>query len=368
MTKPIKYISGILYLFIIPSLIFIVFSAALRSYSSLIMFPADNVRYSAFCDSSENGNSTIDLFSSEGSIKFEFTLREGFRNPYAGIQVSRGNFIDLSGFSRVKIRMKASKSQKVRIILINYLNGFTRSSCLMSNLYLIRELSVTDEMTDYTLNISYFHAEKWWYELNNLPPFDPAIKPDLKSITAINIENDENMRINLQERLNIEHISFSGSGYKEIVIPLIFIALYFALLAAIRKFKAKPFRQNITEYKKVNISGCTDNSLKAVTSVLLEHYTDPDLTVEKTASLSGVNIDKIPKIIKTGCNITFPQYLNAVRITEAKRLLRETDAKIIEISFSVGFGNLSHFNRCFKNSEKTSPKNYRKKYSEKSRN
>ncbi len=357
-----SYLIKFLYMFILPSLIFIISSLLVRSSSSLIIFPAKNVRYSAFCDSSEKGNSTIDLFSSEDQIKFEFTLREGFHTPYAGIQSSTGNFIDISSYSRMKIRMKASKSQKVRVILINYLKGFTQASNLMSNMYLIKELPVTDEMTDYTLNISDFHAEKWWYELNNLPPFDPAIKPDLQSITAINIENDENMRKNLQERLNIEHISFSGSGYKEILIPLILVAFYFAMAAAAAKFKPKSFKQNISDYKKVNIGNSTDNSLKTLISALLEHYTDSDLTVEKAASLSGVGIDKIPKLIKTGYNMTFPQYLNAIRMTEAKRLLSETNAKIIEISFAVGFGNLSHFNRCFKSSEKISPKDYRKKH------
>jgi len=272
------------------------------------------------------------------------------------------NFIDLSGYSKIKIRMKASKSRKVRVILINYLRGFTQTSNLMSNLYLIKELSVTDEMTDYTLNLSDFHAEKWWYELNNLAPFDPKIKPDLKSISAINIENDENMRMNLQERLNIEHISFSGSSYKEIVIPLIIVAFYFIVWVAIRKRVIKPVNNKISEYKKVNIGNSKENSLKALMPVLQENYTDPELTVEKTASLSGVNIEKIPKILKTNYNMSFPQYLNAIRITEAKRLLAETDVKIIEISFAVGFGNLSHFNRCFKTSEKISPKDYRKKY------
>ncbi len=361
-TKPLNYLLKFLYLFIVPFLIFIISSLLIRSSSSLIIFPAKNVRYSAFCDSSEKGNSSIDLFSSEDSIKFEFTLREGFRIPYAGIQSSMDNFIDLSGYSKIKIRMKASKSRKVRVILINYLRGFTQTSNLMSNLYLIKELSVTDEMTDYTLNLSDFHAEKWWYELNNLAPFDPKIKPDLKSISAINIENDENMRMNLQERLNIEHISFSGSSYKEIVIPLIIVAFYFIVWVAIRKRVIKPVNNKISEYKKVNIGNSKENSLKALMPVLQENYTDPELTVEKTASLSGVNIEKIPKILKTNYNMSFPQYLNAIRITEAKRLLAETDVKIIEISFAVGFGNLSHFNRCFKTSEKISPKDYRKKY------
>ncbi|BCG58283.1 AraC family transcriptional regulator [Paenibacillus sp. URB8-2] len=54
------------------------------------------------------------------------------------------------------------------------------------------------------------------------------------------------------------------------------------------------------------------------------------------------------------------EYVNLKRITEAQRLLRETDGKIIEISSSVGFDNPAHFNRIFKQIAGTTPMNYRK--------
>ena len=58
---------------------------------------------------------------------------------------------------------------------------------------------------------------------------------------------------------------------------------------------------------------------------------------------------------------TFKQYLNIIRITEAKRLLRETDNQITSCAYNVGYNNIPHFNRTFKQLEGISPKEYRKK-------
>lgn len=60
----------------------------------------------------------------------------------------------------------------------------------------------------------------------------------------------------------------------------------------------------------------------------------------------------------TGSN--FVNYLKDIRMKEAKRLLAETDMRIIEISRAVGYENEKHFMKIFKNSYGVSPSEYRK--------
>ena len=55
-------------------------------------------------------------------------------------------------------------------------------------------------------------------------------------------------------------------------------------------------------------------------------------------------------------------YMDSLRFREARRLLVQTDTKVIEIAASVGFGGLSTFNRFFKARTGLSPNAYRKKY------
>lgn len=57
------------------------------------------------------------------------------------------------------------------------------------------------------------------------------------------------------------------------------------------------------------------------------------------------------------------QYLNNVRIKEAKTLLEQTDITIHAIGFGVGIPNTSHFIKLFKRETNLTPAEYRKKKS-----
>jgi YesN/AraC family two-component response regulator len=77
------------------------------------------------------------------------------------------------------------------------------------------------------------------------------------------------------------------------------------------------------------------------------------------AKATGVSIYKIPVLIKNQTNRSFKEYLNTIRLTEAQRLLSETDRQIIEISMAVGYNNISHFNRIFKEKNGKTPREFR---------
>ncbi|TCK98291.1 AraC-like DNA-binding protein [Natranaerovirga hydrolytica] len=68
----------------------------------------------------------------------------------------------------------------------------------------------------------------------------------------------------------------------------------------------------------------------------------------------------LSRAFKQATGFTFVEYVNSVRIREAQVLLRETNKKVIEIAEEVGFGNISHFGRVFKNITGFSPLHYRK--------
>lgn len=73
-----------------------------------------------------------------------------------------------------------------------------------------------------------------------------------------------------------------------------------------------------------------------------------------------INEDYIGQLFKktTGTNIS--NYINMRRIETAKKLLLETDSKIIDIGYHVGFETLVHFHRQFKKSTGMTPQEFRK--------
>jgi AraC-like DNA-binding protein len=74
----------------------------------------------------------------------------------------------------------------------------------------------------------------------------------------------------------------------------------------------------------------------------------------------GVTRGKINDVLKNEFGFTFSGYLNKLRLTEAARLLAEKDsATVAEIAYSVGYGNVSYFNKLFKEEYGSTPKAFR---------
>jgi two-component system response regulator YesN len=57
-------------------------------------------------------------------------------------------------------------------------------------------------------------------------------------------------------------------------------------------------------------------------------------------------------------NKHFKEYIQELRINEAKRLLSSGQKEIKSVCFEVGFEDLSHFYRVFRKLTGTTPKNY----------
>ena len=62
----------------------------------------------------------------------------------------------------------------------------------------------------------------------------------------------------------------------------------------------------------------------------------------------------------TGDN--FNNYLDNIRITEAKRLLEESDMKVYEVAEAVGYSNINYFHNKFKKNTGFSPMAYKKQF------
>lgn len=89
------------------------------------------------------------------------------------------------------------------------------------------------------------------------------------------------------------------------------------------------------------------------------HYME-DLSLKTLASRFYISPSYLSKIFKRVTNFTFIEYVNNVRVKEAKRLLIESKEKIVKIAEEVGFGSITHFGRVFKEITGNPPMYYRK--------
>lgn len=85
-----------------------------------------------------------------------------------------------------------------------------------------------------------------------------------------------------------------------------------------------------------------------------------DVDVNALANELGISYAQLRRVFlaETGMNIV--NYINNLRIEEAKHMLRGTDVGIAEIAEHLGYNNIQSFNRFFKKYEGMPPGEYRK--------
>ena len=97
----------------------------------------------------------------------------------------------------------------------------------------------------------------------------------------------------------------------------------------------------------------------AALKIINEQFTE-NLTLGSVAEHLCITPQHLSNTFKANMGINFSEYLSAVRLRYAEKLLLETDATITEICSMSGYRNFSHFLRSFKKAYGRSPLNHRK--------
>jgi YesN/AraC family two-component response regulator len=99
--------------------------------------------------------------------------------------------------------------------------------------------------------------------------------------------------------------------------------------------------------------------ISEVVRYINNHYMQ-ELSLHLLAEKFYVSPYYLSRFFKEATGFTFVEYLNSVRIKEAKRLLERSSMKVNLISRKVGFGSVTHFGRVFKLVTGHTPLYYRK--------
>lgn len=86
---------------------------------------------------------------------------------------------------------------------------------------------------------------------------------------------------------------------------------------------------------------------------------------KELAEKCGVSYSYFSRSFKSAMGMSFNEYVNFIRINEAKRLLADANRDMAALAERLGYSSASHFINVFKKTEGISPKQYGRSLSEK---
>lgn len=88
---------------------------------------------------------------------------------------------------------------------------------------------------------------------------------------------------------------------------------------------------------------------------------DNSFSLEELASRAGLNPSYFSRLFREKAGIPLFEYINRLRIERAVLLLKNSSMTVLEIAVTVGYNNVSFFNRYFRKLKGCSPGEYRRK-------
>ena len=109
----------------------------------------------------------------------------------------------------------------------------------------------------------------------------------------------------------------------------------------------------VTTESPVDSDGLADR----LQSYLQVHFREK-LTLEKVAKAHNISISKLKRIFRESTETSVVAHLTALRIKEAKRLIREGNHSFSQIAENVGFESIHYFSTVFKKHTGMTPSDY----------
>lgn len=118
-----------------------------------------------------------------------------------------------------------------------------------------------------------------------------------------------------------------------------------------KEIKGQPSAQNHINYY--------EKKFRLIESYMTENLSE-SITLDELSMATGFSLSTIKRIFQSQAGCGALHYFIKLKIKEAKRLIKETDMSMTEISEKLGFSSIHYFSRIFKNITGISPSNYAK--------
>lgn len=127
--------------------------------------------------------------------------------------------------------------------------------------------------------------------------------------------------------------------------------------------QSKEYELLNVEQFSLEVSSQYFDRMQEVYQYVGQHFQE-EISLQEISDRVNMTVPAFCRFFKKVTDKTFTQFVNEMRIEEARRLLLDKHRSIAEVSYESGFNNLSHFNKHFKRISGVSPSEYRKQHTQ----
>lgn len=106
-------------------------------------------------------------------------------------------------------------------------------------------------------------------------------------------------------------------------------------------------RSPLASYSTLTTNKSDESFLKKLNEEIKKNISDEDFSVESLTDILSISRSNLQRKVKMISGLTPGEYLRNYRLKNACRLLLESNKRINEVAFEVGFNSASYFNKVF---------------------
>lgn len=332
--------------------------------------------YSGFnTDEYRGGGSKARLEDDKFSLTFELNLSHKAQYPNAAHEIRFGAgegkdiLIDLSQYDHLTFSAKCSPANIIMFAAHIFEEKLTVASDPDTYRGPVTFFSCNEQWKQIDLDLTRLETPQWWFDKYKLALSKKEYKLD--KVSKLTFGSSFQSPYDVNARVQLQEIVLSGRDWFYLYLlggflSAVWIGYGFwffhshtkAVIDALQK-KMQHDRP-LVAYQQLSVEPHRDKEKSAILHFMATNYSNADLSLESMAATIGVSRTKINDILKAELGFTFTGYLNKLRLTEASRLLSDKeDANIAEIAYSVGYKNVSYFNKLFKEEYSCTPKAFK---------
>jgi len=324
----------------------------------------------------QQGTSAVQLRASGANgLVYDFRLTKVAPYPFAGIRIraldAKGKpaMVNLSNFDTVTFVARCTPADPLQFSLSSFDDRISKLGDFLTYRSPGTFFSCNEHGVPVSVDLRRMTIPHWWYGLMKVDVTSQGYSLD--KVGKLSFGTTSQSPYNIDSHVEISNMVLHGHDHRYIAALVIFVLAGFILftiwffrmhartLAASLNAQMKKDLP-LVAYRQLTAEPYRDQEKATVLKFIATNYTNPELDLESVVVGTGANRNKVNDLLKSELGMTFTGYLNKLRLTEAARLLTEKGAATVaEVAYSVGYANVSYFNKLFKEEYGCTPKAFR---------